>query len=279
MEFTTRYPGSFGEVLQGRVENRDVLLSCPVDVYTNVKVLECINPKEKFRLEKTNVFLNNILIKWGYESDIDSIDIEIASNIPYGKGMASSTADLCGVYHCLLKMFNKQFNEQELIEECIKIEPTDSIVFNQMTLFDYKNGAYKEKIGSYFQYDILAFEGEKVVDTVEFNSGKLPDLSNVDDLFHVLKEAIKEKDVTKLSYVSTESIVRNQKRLYYDWIEDIMNIKHKTGGLGIMGAHSGNVLGIIYDDHEKFKYALNATKRINHCKVYAVKTLDKVKIE
>lgn len=276
MEFTTKYPGSFGEVLQGRVHNRDVLLSCPVNVYTNVKVLESTSPSNKFKWQKAAKFLDNILTKWDYKNYVNNLDIEICSHIPYGKGMASSTADLCGVYSCLLKMFKKEFNEQELIDQCIKIEPTDSIIFNEATLFDYKKGLYKEKIGPYFKYNVLAFEGENIVDTVEFNSKKLPDLSNADDLFEILKEAVREKSLEKLSYVSTESIIRNQKRLYYDWIKDVISIKNETCGLGIIGAHSGNVLGIIYEDDEKFNYAVKFAKKLNGYKIYPVQTLDKI---
>lgn len=276
MEFTTKYPGSFGEVLQGRVQNRDVLLSCPVNVYTNVKISESTSPSDKFKWQKAAKFLDNILTKWDYKNYVDSLDIQISSHIPYGKGMASSTADLCGVYSCLLKMFKKEFNEQELIEQCIKIEPTDSIIFNEATIFDYKKGLYKEKIGSYFKYNILAFEGENIVDTVEFNSKKLPDLSNADDLFEILKKAIQEKNLEKLSYVSTESIIRNQKRLYYDWIKDVINVKNETCGLGIIGAHSGNVLGIIYEDDDKFDYAVRFSKKLNGYKIYPVETLDKI---
>ncbi len=278
MEFTTKYPGSFGEVLQGSVEHRDVLLSCPVNIYTNVKILESTSSKNKFKWEKAATFLSNILTKWDYKSYIDNLDIDIISNIPYGKGMASSTADLCGVYYCLLKMFNKKFNQEELIEQCIKIEPTDSIIFNEMTIFDYKKGTYKENIGSYFKYNILAFEGKKTVNTVEFNNKKLPTLSKVDDLSQVLREAIKEKNLKKLAYVSTESIIRNQKRLYYDWVQHIMNIKDETSGLGIMGAHSGNVLGIIYDDDEKFNYAVEFAKKLRGYKIYPVQTLDRIDI-
>jgi L-threonine kinase len=278
MEFTTKYPGSFGEVLQGRVEHRDVLLSCPVNIYTNVKILESTSPKNKFKWEKAAAFLGNILTKWDYKNYIDDLDIDIFSNIPYGKGMASSTADLCGVYYCLLKMFKKEFNQEELIEQCIKIEPTDSIIFNEMTIFDYKKGIYKEKIGPYFKYNILAFEGEKTVDTLEFNNKKLPTLSKVDDLFEVLREAIKEKNLKKLAYVSTESIIRNQKRLYYDWVQYVMNVKDETSGLGIMGAHSGNVLGIIYDDDEKFNYAVEFAKKLSGYKIYPVQTLNRIDI-
>ncbi|QGU94429.1 kinase [Clostridium bovifaecis] len=276
MEVSTSYPGSFGEVLQGKVNNMDMLLSCPVNIYTTVKIFESKNPCKKLKWNKANRFLYNILKNWNHEKYYRNLDIHIKSEIPSSKGMASSTADLCAIYCSLLKMFNKDFNEEELVKECIKIEPTDSIIFREMTLFDYKKGLYKEKIGEYFSYNILVFEGKKGISTVEFNNKKLPDLKDVSDIYAILKEGAAEKNIEKLAYVSTESVMRNQHRLPYTWINNIEEIRKLTSGLGIIGAHSGNVLGIIYEDEEKLKYAFNFIEKQDFYKVYAVKTLENV---
>lgn len=278
MEFTINYPGSFGEVLQGRINKQDRLLSCPVNIYTKAKVFECKNAHKKSNHKKSAAFLQNILESWGYKDLYKNFDIEISSQIPYGKGLASSTADLCAVYYCLLKLFNREFNQEELIEQSIKIEPTDSIIFKEMTLFDYKKGLFKQPMGKYLKYNILAFEGNKVVDTVEFNNKSVTPLSDVDDLLPILAEAIKEKNLKKLAYVSTESIVRNQDRLYYDFLQEVIDIKDKTHGLGIMGAHSGSVLGIIYEDLDSLNYAMKLGNKLDMCKVYPVKTLSEIDI-
>lgn len=278
MEVTATYPGSFGEILQGKIENKDILLSCPVNIYSEVKLIECDNPLRRVNLKKSSDFLLNILKSWGYERYYKNIDIEINSKIPQGKGLASSTADLCGVYYSLINMFNREFNESELIKNCVNIEPTDSIIFKKMTLFDYKNGKYKYTLGDYLSYNILAFEGNKIIDTVEFNHRNLPELSDVKSLIPVLKEAIKERNLEKLAYVSTESIIKNQKRLYYDFLNTVMDIKNRTSGLGIMGAHSGNVLGIIYEDEEKFHFGEKISKKLElkNIKLYGLKTLNKI---
>lgn len=278
MEFKVNYPGSFGEVLQGRLNNKDLLLSCPVNIYTRVRLFECINADIKFNNKKSADFLYNVLKLWGYEKYYKDIDIEINSDIPCGKGLASSTADLCGVYYALLKMFKREFNQQELVEQCIKIEPTDSIIFKEMTLFDYKKGLFKESVGKYIGYNILAFEGKNIVDTVEFNNRNLPPLSNIDDLFAILKEAVAENNLKKLAYAATESILRNEKRLKYDCLEEVLSIKNKTSGLGIIGAHSGSVLGIIYEDLESLKFAEKLANGLSLCKIYSVETLEKIDI-
>ncbi|MDW8801832.1 kinase [Clostridium sp. A1-XYC3] len=278
MEFIVNYPGSFGEVLQGRINDKDLLLSCPVNIYTKVRLFECNEADKKFNNKKSADFLHNILKLWGYEEYYKNIDIEINSDIPYGKGLASSTADLCGVYYALLKMFRREFNEQELVEQCIKIEPTDSIIFKEMTLFDYKKGLFKQAIGKYMTYNILAFEGNNIVDTVEFNNKNLPPLSDVEDLFTTLKEAAAESNLKKLAFAATESILRNQKRLKYDFLEEVMSIKDKTSGMGIIGAHSGSVLGIIYEDLESLKFAEKLARGLDLCKIYPVKTLENIDI-
>ena len=277
MEVTTIYPGSFGEILQGKIGNRDILLSCPVNIYTEVKLVECDNPVNRKNLRKSSDFLLNLLKCWGYERYYKNIDIEINSQIPRGKGLASSTADLCAVYYSIINMFSREFSELELIKNCVNIEPTDSIIFKKMTLFEYKNGRYRYTLGDYISYDILAFEGEKIIDTVEFNHRHLPDLSKVDDLLPLLKEAIVEKNLGKLAYVSTESIMRNQKRLYYDFLNKVIDIKERTSGLGIIGAHSGNALGIIYEDKEKIDFGEKLSKelKLKNIKIYRVKTLKK----
>ncbi|WP_039657935.1 kinase [Clostridium tyrobutyricum] len=274
MEITAFYPGSFGEIVQGKVQDKDLLMSFPINIYTRVRLFECRNPVRYKNLKKSYTFIENIMKLWKYEKYYKDICVNIDSDIPKGKGMASSTADLCAIYGCLLKMFNKNYNEEELLNECIKIEPTDSIMFDNMTLFDYKYGLYRENFGDYIKFNILAFEGRSAVDTLEFNTRVLNDLSNVEDLIPVLRQAIREKNLRKLSYVSTESIVRNQKRLHYDFMDIVFSIYKSTGGIGIIGAHSGNILGIIYDDMEKMSSA-KLKVHSNNLKIYSVQALDK----
>ena len=75
-----------------------------------------------------------------------------------------------GNYYALLKMFNKPYNEEELIKEAIKIEPTDSIIFNRLTVLDYKKGNINNILEKYLECYLLVFEGNKVINTVQYNN-------------------------------------------------------------------------------------------------------------
>ncbi|MGE5627048.1 MAG: kinase [Solirubrobacterales bacterium] len=254
MEVNSIYPGSCGEIIQGKIDGRDMLLSCPVNIFTNVSLFECKEPSSRFNYSKSSIFLNNMLKRWGHEHTDKNLDIIIASKIPEGKGFASSTADLTALYICLLKMFKREYSTEELIEETIKIEPTDSIIFGKMTLFDYKEGKLHKTLGEYTKFYILAFEGNRIVDTVTFNNSALPPLADLDDIMPWCMDAIKVEDLDSIARASSISINRNLIRLDYKVHEVVLKICKDTGGKGIIGGHSGDVLGIIYDDKERMSH-------------------------
>lgn len=273
MEVVQRYPGSLGEIIQGKAYGKELILSCPVNLFTSVMVFESFLPVHRNKYPKCKRFMKNILESWGCIGNYNELDIQISSEIPIGKGFASSTADITALYLSLLKLFKREYNQQELINHTIDIEPTDSIIFPHMTLFDYKNGDFKEALGSYIEFNVLVFEGQKVIDTVGFNKNVKCDLADVEDLIPDLRQAITERNIEKLANISSESIFRNQHRLNYDILPIIKQMQIKTGGIGIIGAHSGDFLGIIYSENIKMEWAIGQGMSIPGYKRYAVKTI------
>lgn len=273
MEGRAYHPGSCGEIIQGKVDETDILISCPVNLFTNVRVFESKSPAKRFKYEKSSALLGNILKRWGFGELNSSFDIEIESSIPLRKGFASSTADMCAVYICLLELFNRNYDLLEVIDEFTRIEPTDSIIFREMAMFDYKGGRLQKKLGEYLKFYILAFEGQRVVDTIAFNKSTIPSLEDVSDLLTKVKEGISSNDISKIAEASTASIKRNLSRLPYHVINEVEALKDYTGGLGILGAHSGDILGIIYDDRERLEHALKYKDTIDGYKPHILETL------
>ena len=70
-----------------------------------------------------------------------------------------------------------------------------------MTIFDYKEGKYKRKIGNYCEFNILVFEGNRIIDTVEFNKRSLPPLSNIEDLGEMLIKAVENNDIKTIIFI------------------------------------------------------------------------------
>jgi len=275
MDVIKYYPGSIGEIIQGNVAGKDVLLSCPVNLFTKVRVFESHNPTSKEKYPKCKKFMANMMKSWGYGSLCNTFDVEIESEIPIGKGFASSTADIMALYLSLIELFKKDYNEQEIMKQAIMIEPTDSIIFSEMTLFDYKNGDFKESIGNYMEFYVFVFEGPRIVDTIEFNQKIESPLAFIDDLLPELRKAVKERNINKLANISYQSIVRNHHRLHYDILSSVEKIIEKTDGLGIIGAHSGDFLGIIYEDELSMQAALHYKDSIPLYKGYPLMAINK----
>lgn len=275
MKATASYPGSIGEMIQGNFRGKDVLISCPINFFTKVTLFERYFPIFKYNYPKSMQFMKIILKRWNYDFYEKNLDMTIISEIPKGKGFASSTADLCATYYALLKLFHRTFNEKELIDCCIEIEPTDSIIFHGITLFDYKKGTFKESIGEYFKFYLLVFEGSKMVDTVEFNNKADEPLKDVEDLINIFKRGFMRKSLKEVALASTESILRNENRLKYNILPQVVNIKDSTGGLGIIGAHTGDCLAIIYESLKDLDKARGGIGFISGYKVYKLETIDK----
>ena len=55
-----------------------------------------------------------------------NISLNIKSQIPVGKGMASSTADIGATIKATLSMLNKTLTGEEISKLAVKIEATDS---------------------------------------------------------------------------------------------------------------------------------------------------------
>lgn len=279
MQEITYYPGSCGEIIQGKIEGRDLLISCPINLFSKVRVFENSSPEKKHKYPKSEKMLNNLLTSWGYSEYKNILDVDIISEIPLGKGFASSTADLCGVYYSLAKLFKRQTDTLELMKECIKIEPSDSIVFDELTLLDYKEGRYFKKLGGYMEFHLLVFEGQRIVDTVKFNNSKIPPLSDITDVFHEVKNGIEKQDVSMMAKACTVSIMRNQDRIKYEVLPDVLKISEATDGLGVLGGHSGDVLAVIYDDIEKMNFSLKYKDSVKGYKGYPLKSLRSVEYE
>ena len=66
MEAYAIYPGSCGEIIQGHIQGKDLLISCPVNLFTTVRVFECRKPASRFNYIKSSTLLDNMLRRWGY---------------------------------------------------------------------------------------------------------------------------------------------------------------------------------------------------------------------
>ena len=136
-----------------------------------------------------------------------------------------------------------------------------------------KKGILKERLGPYIKFYILVLEGNRIINTIDFNNRNLKKMASIEELIPDLKESIKRRNIKNISKISEESIKRNFNRLSYDYFNMVDKYKNKTGGLGIIGCHSGDALGIVYDNKDDLLKAEKNIIDIGNLKKYTVETV------
>lgn len=256
MKYTAISPGSCGEFVQGILGGEEVLTSCGVNLYSKVTLEETKNleigpPKSRKALEM-------LFQKFSLDlKDAQSISIIIESDIPKGKGMASSTADISGVLEAGLKLINKTLTREELGELAAKIEPTDSTIINRPVIFNPTKGEIIKELQHRVEGKILVLEPETTLSTVELRfeegylSKKLQKAQEIKEAFKLLEEGHKKKDLSIVGKGATISALANEAIHQKPYLKEIIEISTELGGYGVNVAHSGTVIGILLDSEFK----------------------------
>lgn len=250
---SARCPGSCGELIQGYIQGKKLLLSYPVALYSQVTIQEgkrhypeALYPKVQKALEKTLQYLK-LPAKY-----LDNLDFHVVSQLPVGKGMASSTADIAAAAAAVGAFFGQALDNGEIAQIALAVEPTDSIVFSALTLFDYVEGKYQETLGTCPSLEIIVLEGRGMVDTLNFHKKDYDVLiyDKREELAHsymLLKQGIESKQPELLGKAALLSARANQDILPKKSLEDVSEIALKHRALGVNVAHSGTVLGVLVD--------------------------------
>lgn len=255
MQVTVKVPGSCGELIQGMMGEVNFLVTCPVNCYSIISMKKNSSNNHKVNIPgktkllaavKMTLELYNLDQKSGYE-------IILHSDLPIGKGMASSTADMTGAIIATGLLNDRFLSEEEIAKVLLKIEPSDGIFYPGIVAFDHIHGSYYEKVGDAFPANFLIYDYGGEVDTVKFNSD--PDLKKkniekipvIEKAYFLLKESFNEKDIVKLGRAITMSSLENQKILYKDNLDELIKISLENKAYGVNVAHSGTLIGILND--------------------------------
>lgn len=248
MKVKAKCPASMGELIQGKIYGKELLVSCPISEYSIMEIEICKNHGVKPDYEKIYKAFGVFINRWGLKGiSPEDIKVTFLFSLPRGKGMASSTADIGAGLAALSYVLDCPLSEESIASIAVDVEPTDSIIFSHLTLFDHLKGKYIEKIGTVPAMEFLVLEGRETVDTMTFrkDSSYINLVANLDREYENLHKAIKQRDIGLLAKVCTESAFANQKLLYKPYLEKLFNIAMDCGALGINTAHSGSVSGVI----------------------------------
>ena len=246
--------GTFGEILQGRLpEAQDFLVTLPIEAYsrarfsTEAETRNCVSvfPNHK---QKSLRLLEALLRRRGFRPQGR---LDITSDIPEGKGLASSSADLVATARAVSDAYKVSIACWEL-EECLRqIEPTDGVMYPGVVCYLHRDVRLMEHFGTLPRFLILAIDEGGEIDTVEFN--RIPAQYSMEhcqeylSLLCRLRTAIAVGDCSEIGKVATRSAILNERRNPKRHLQEVIDIAAAASACGTAVSHSGTYLGVLID--------------------------------
>lgn len=264
-------PASCGEFVQGIIKDKEYLSSYAIDRYSIVTLEERIEDVKKGPL-KARKAIEEVFKYFNLpKKELKHISIDINSEIPISKGMASSTADIGATIKATLNLIGKNLDEYEISRLATKIEPTDSIYIKENTIFNPLDANVMKKLGILDTGKVLILEPNETLSTKyirkkeNYNKLKKQNKYIIEYAFKLLEEGIKKKDLNLIGQACNISSIANENIHKKKYLNEIMDISKEYGAYGVNIAHSGTVVGILLesDMNEEIIKAKLIDRKIN----------------
>jgi L-threonine kinase len=277
-------PASCGEFVQGMVDNDEYLSSYTIDMYSTAIVEERlqniqIGPNKSRKAVEAVFNKFNIPI-----NESRNISLNIKSEIPVGKGMASSTADIGATIVATLGLLKQSLTSEEISKLASTIEPTDSIYIEKNSIFNPLSGDVIKYLGNIKNSRVIILEPKKTLNTMKIRSLpnykeiKVQNKEIIKDAFLLLEEGIKNNDLYSIGKACTLSSLANENIDKKEGLKEIIEISQNYGAYGVNIAHSGTVVGILIDKCMNDIRLIELLKQANlntvYNKMYALDIID-----
>ena len=263
-------PGACGELAQGLLDGRLVMVTCPIDLFATAtvelshgrgRVLAPANsPKAACAVELSLSYLGR--------GDLDTL-VGLESALPRAKGMASSTADIVAVIGAVTAALNTRLSAREQADLALAIEPSDGVMIAGVALFDHRRGQIAESLGHPPHMRVLVLEFAGSVHTQAFNAVDRtaviePQAARFGEAVDLIKAGVEGGDPYLIGRGATLSTVAHQMVLPKPQLPSVLALGKHAGAAGVNAAHSGTVLGLLFHvDAERVSWARRqAWKRV-----------------
>ncbi|MGN7773589.1 GHMP family kinase ATP-binding protein [Phyllobacterium sp. 22552] len=180
--------------------------------------------------------------------------LKIKSNISVGYGLGSSTADVIASIRAVANYHNVALTSYEIARIAVEAEQAcDSTMFaGQAVLFAQREGLVIESLhGRLPPIDLISVNvaPDKPIDTLAYRPARYStlEIEQFRSLRGFLRSAIRNGSALLLGRVATASAIINQRHLPQKYFIEIKRIAEKNNVLGIQVAHSGTVVGLMFE--------------------------------
>lgn len=246
---TATAPGTCGELVQGTIEGDPFLITCPIDLWSEVTVELGQWGEHSRELEKSYRALQMTLDYLGQPANLGSIKRN--SLLPASKGMASSSADIAATCLATARAFGQELAAEIIAKIATSIEPSDGIMFPGIIICNHLTGEVKEYLGPAPPLKLIIADPGGTVDTILFNHRK--DLASknlqkepmVRQATDLVTKGLLTRDWEMLGRGASISAQANQVILPKPYLAQWLKWASDLQAMGVLVAHSGTVMGML----------------------------------
>jgi L-threonine kinase len=248
-------PGTFGELLQGTLPGgEDFLVTLPITRRSSAWFrLDPVGPLRVFpshKLKSLGLAGAMLAAQGGGAGG----SLVLHSDLPLGKGLASSSADLVATARAVGTALGLDTSPAAVEDWLRPIEPTDGVMHAGVVVFEHRRVRLRRALGGLPALTVVAVDEGGVLDTVAFNrrpkryTGR--EMAEYVVLLDALADAVRAGDVRAVGAVATRSAQLNQRLAPKRNLPELLRVSAQVGALGVVCAHSGTMLGLLLADDE-----------------------------
>jgi uncharacterized protein involved in propanediol utilization len=242
---------SFGEIAQGRrIDGEDYLVTLPVDLWSRCTVAyESIGGPSRVEatLCKSRRVAERLLHELGRTRGV-RLRIQIERNIPVGKGLSSSTADMLAVLRACQALFGVVFSDRFISRLFTAIEPHDALHYATCVAYNHRRGRLLHRLDYVPDFRIVAVDAGGQVCTktynrnLDFNEGLIADYER---LYDRTVRAFATRDDRAIADCARRSTELHVRRTGNPFLARLLALTERTDVLGILTTHSGTCGGCL----------------------------------
>jgi len=185
--------------------------------------------------------------------------LTIHSNIPMRLGMGSSTADVVASIKTVAKAHKVELSAEVIARLAVAAEKaSDSTMFgNSAVLLAHRNGSVIEYFGGPLPHLLILGVNTDAsgsgIDTLAYPPAEysFKEVMEFEVLRAMMRRAIATQSAALVGKVSSASARINQVYLPKPHFDDLEKMVEEVGALGMQVAHSGTLVGLIFDPYDR----------------------------
>jgi L-threonine kinase len=251
---------SFGELLQGVLPGgHKFLVNCRIRNSSTVTV-RLSDPSYQLKKEEDLALAyarfpktcKGLRIFLGDLGRHDDCLVSVESDIPIGKGLSSSTADMVAGVRGLAQALSLKLKNDYVSRVLTDVEPNDGLHFDHTSAYHHTEGRLIANVDWVPPLNILGIDEGGVLDTVAFNRREIAWTDQQTERYRELLDAmltsLAARDHRRVAELATQSARAWQSISPKRDLDAVLGLADDSQALGVINTHSGTYLGLLFAD-------------------------------